>query len=104
MAKKTSAVASTKTPPPKTLSRRQMYGMISSKGEELILKLWAETESKNPSIRIAALRTLINKVLPDLSEADIKSDGEQVFIPLIKLHEIRRNNSNTEDSQPNQEN
>jgi hypothetical protein len=86
---------------PPALSRNKMYGMIASRGEELINKLWAETESKNPSTRIAAIRTLINKVLPDLTEADIKSDGEQVFIPLIKLHEIRRNISDSEDSQPN---
>lgn len=94
--------SSSKLPAVPTLSRNKMYGLISSRGEELIAKLWAETDSKNPSVRIAALRTLINKVLPDLTEADIKSDGEQVFIPLIKLHEIRRDNSDSEGSQPNQ--
>lgn len=76
------------------LSKQAMYSKIASHGAELIEKLLMETESKNPSVRIAALRTLINKVLPDLTEADLKSDGEQVFIPLIKLNEIRRDNSN----------
>lgn len=88
------AVTSTRPPPPKTLSRRELYGKIAISGEYLINKLLEECESKNPSIRIAALRTLINKILPDLEESDIKSDGERIFIPLIKLDEIRRDNSN----------
>ena len=81
--------------PPAPMSKQAMYMRIAHKAPWLIDKLIEECESRNPSIRIAALRTLINKVLPDLTEADIKSDGEQVFIPLIKLHEIRRDNSNT---------
>lgn len=90
--------------PPAPMSKQAMYMKIAHKADYLIEKLLEECESKNPSTRIAALRTLINKILPDLTESDIKSDGEQVFIPLIKLHEIRRNNSDSEGSQPNQEN
>jgi hypothetical protein len=86
------------TPP---MSKQAMYSKIASHGDYLIEKLLTECESKNPSIRLWAIKTLINKVLPELTEADIKSDGEQVFIPLIKLHEIRRNISDSEDSQPN---
>jgi len=78
-----------------------MYSKIASHAEYLITRLLEECESENPSIRIGALRTLINKVLPDLTEADIKSDGEQVFIPLIKVNEIRRDNSDNQDQQSN---
>jgi len=86
------------TPP---MSKQAMYSKIASHAEYLITRLLEECESENPSIRIGALRTLINKVLPDLTEADIKSDGEQVFIPLIKVNEIRRDNSDNQDQQSN---
>lgn len=61
------------------VSRQAMYSMIAAHGPMLIRKLIAETESKNPSIRIAALRTLINKILPDLDETSlVGKDGEEL--------------------------
>lgn len=94
----TKAITTKDTPiqsstPPAPMSKQAMYMKIAHKADYLIDKLLEECESKNPSTRIAALRTLINKILPDLEESDIKSDGERIFIPLIKVNEIRRDNS-----------
>jgi hypothetical protein len=76
---KTTAGSSTRTPPPKTLSRNELYGLISTRGDYLISKLFEDCESNNPSIRIAALRTLLDKILPSLKATELSGkDGDEL--------------------------
>jgi len=75
-----------KNTPPLLISRKTMYLMIAHRSKEIIEKLFIETDSNNPSIRIAALRTLLNKVLPDLkAEQLVDEEGKQIKPTFVVL-------------------
>ena len=69
----------------KPMSKQAIYSMVSSRSRELIEKLFELSESNNQPIRLGALRTLINKVLPDLKVTELQGDEDRplgvVFLP-----------------------
>lgn len=82
------------------MSKQAMYNMVASRGRELIEGLFEDTYSKNPTVRISARKTLINKILPDLKATElVDNEGKPVPIYTIMANVIQRNNSHQEDSQ-----
>ena len=47
--------------------------MISSHSKELINGLIELAKDENKNIRLQAIKTLLNKIIPDLKEADVKN-------------------------------
>ena len=74
--KKTDLQEKKGTPP---ISKQAAYSKAASHFvESFDVILDVMRTSKNPSDRLDAARTIINKVIPDLKATDLTSDGEKV--------------------------
>ena len=54
------------------MSKQAIYSMISSHSKELVSGLIELTKDESKNIRLQAIKTLLNKIVPDLKEADVK--------------------------------
>jgi hypothetical protein len=66
----------------KPMSKQAIYSKIASHAEDIINKLLEDTNSNVPSVRVSALKTLINKIVPDLKSHDVDFGDSAVKILL----------------------
>lgn len=59
------------------LSKQKIYAKISERSEEIISGLLKLATSKNESIKLGALKILLNKILPDLKAIDPQDEHEE---------------------------
>ena len=61
-------------------SKQKIYAKIAVKSEEIVSSLLELTLSKNESIKLGALRILLNKILPDLKAIEPQEEkGEELY-------------------------
>jgi hypothetical protein len=79
--------SSRKTVPlPPTVSKQAAYVKVASNFNEAIdVLIEVMRTSNNPSDRIAAAKTIINKVVPDIKANELTDDGAKTLGGLIKL-------------------
>ncbi len=58
----------------KTISKQGLYSKVAVYDQKILTTLVECLDSKNESVRIAAARTLLNKILPDLQAIQHKGD------------------------------
>lgn len=74
----------------KTISKQGLYSKIAVYDEKILQTLIDCLDSKNEPVRIAAARTLLNKIVPDLQAVQHKGDVAirlpMIWIPKEKDH------------------
>ncbi len=58
-------------------SKQKIYAKIAGKSEEIVSSLLELTISKNESIKLGALKILLNKILPDLKAIELPEEPEE---------------------------
>ena len=71
-------MAKKKTTEPKkrgTPSHIEIYNRIAAHSGDIVNNLFELTKSRNENIRLGALNTLIDKILPDLKATEMRGEG-----------------------------
>lgn len=77
------------------ISRQAAYSKAASHFPRALEVIAEALESRSPNVRFGAARLVYETVLPQKFVQELQTEkGESLMIPLIKLNEIRRNNSN----------
>jgi len=60
------------------MSKQAMFSKISARSDEIIDELFKlALGSKQPAVRLGALKTLINKILPDLKVTELQGNEDK---------------------------
>ena len=60
-----------------SISKRSMRRQIQKYFPKIISVLVADLDCRNPSVRVASAKVLINKILPDLKATELSGQGGQ---------------------------
>ncbi len=71
------------------MSKQAIYSKVSARGDELIDKLFELTESRNEPIKLGALKTLINKILPDLKVTELQGEVDKLQMGVVILPTLK---------------
>ena len=75
------------------MSKQAMFSKVSSRANDIIDELFeiAFSTTRQPAVKLGALKTLINKILPDLKVQEIVGDEDRpvsvIVLPEEKLNE-----------------
>ena len=79
-----------------SISKRSMRRQIQKYFPKILSCLVADLESKNPSVRVAAAKVLINKILPDLKATELSGQsGGHIKIELVDYGADTKDQSTT---------
>ena len=79
-----------------SISKRSMRRQIQKYFPKILACLVADLESKNPSVRVAAAKVLINKILPDLKATELTGkSGSHIKIELVDYGAETKDNPTT---------
>ena len=67
------------------LSKQKIYAKIAMSSTEIVEGILKLSKSKNESVRLGALKVLINKIVPDLRSVEAKVEGEIVVGLMLKV-------------------
>ncbi len=87
------------------LSTMAIRELMRAATPDAIAKIVELSHSKNPNVALGACNSILDRVLPKLTKNEmVDENGEQLFIPLIKLtNALYRNNGNNQDSPAHKE-